>query len=193
MPLPEIASCFRVAFNWFNSTSGGNAENVMHFTCEAGEASDVGDAINATMTDDQLNFSSSLTVLQSLSITPLDGTTATLVYPISTIDGATPSSEGIPNSCAIVTAYTARRGRSYRGRVYLPYLSELASEVGHLKTAYRDSLQTGWAGWQARLEAQSPAVTWVVASYKHATAEAITSVHVQEIVGTQRRRQSQLR
>jgi len=67
------------------------------------------------------------------------------------------------------------------------------AESGKVKPAYLADLQGGWGDFQADLEGNAPPVTLVVASYKEEVANAVTSILVQPVLATQRRRQSQLR
>jgi len=193
MPLPEIPNVFRVAFNWENSASGGTAENVMHFLSETGDSEAVAAAINSHYSALMLSFTVPTTKCPSVSITPLDGTTATSTWSLAGVEGSLSAGEALPAVAVVATLYTALRGRSYRGRIYLPYVGESVAESGKVKPDYLADLQGGWGDFQADLEGNTPPVTLVVASYKEEVANAVTSILVQPVLATQRRRQSQLR
>lgn len=190
-PLPIIADTFRVAVNW-NSDSGQIAENVMHIRGAGKSAAEVGAELNAAAT--QTMFAPMVTTAgaNTATITPLDGSSATLEYEldlppfIGTTDG-----DFLPACAVIFTLYTALRGRSYRGRLFLPFVGEAAVDDGALVTPSASDLVDPWATFVTTLIGDGFAL--VVASYKLALATDVTHVVPQNFLGTQRRRQTRLR
>ena len=87
--------------------------------------------------------------------------------------------------------HTAKRGRSYRGRIYLPFITESSLSDGSLTGTIASDLQEIWEDFMEGLVTLG--VPLVVASYKHATAELVTGTSCLAAVGTQRRRQSRVR
>ncbi len=103
------------------------------------------------------------TALESIDITPLDGTSGAFHYTMSIV-GAAAMVALPPEVAEVLTIRTADRGRRARGRIYLPAFQNGASAAdGHivagtvtavLSAATSLSIDAGAAGWQ-----------WGVASY----------------------------
>jgi hypothetical protein len=189
--LPIIADTYRIAFIW--SGYGSNAVNVMHFRKAGSSAGAVGTSVIASWQLGQLQCVGNSSSIDTLHVTPLDGISAS-------VDLATGSAgkwvgfaagDVIPAQSGIVKLATASRGRSYRGRVFLPWTAESAATVGIMSAGIVTSLEFAWTAFLAALNAAG--VTWVIASYKHATAAPITTITVEQALGTQRRRQTRYR
>jgi hypothetical protein len=107
----------------------------------------------------------------------------------------------------ILTLKTAERGRRRTGRIFLGSISEDATNNGRVADAIITPLQAAWTTFLA--DATSAGIPLHVASYGHVNdptavppdpyptfapaSLAVTSVTVQSVLGTQRRRQSRLR
>lgn len=192
MALPVITDTYRVFFKWSHAASGQSAGNVMHFRKTASNAGAVGALIDGNVTANMWNPTSSGASVTELHITPLDGSTATF---IQTASGAkwTGGTTGdfIPGAAALVSLRTVRRGRSYRGRVYLPFVGESNQTNGALIAGSVTAVSTAWATFlNAMIAATCPLV---VASYRLASATDVASTVAETLLGTQRRRQSRLR
>lgn len=190
MPLPIIADTFRVAFNW--SASGQHAANVMHFRDASANAEAVAAHIDAVVTQAMWSTATSSSSVTSLEVTPLDGSSVTFLYPVSGLKWSGNASAGdwIPMAAGMVSLRTARRGRSYRGRVYLPFTAESGVTNGAVNFSLT-GWQTAWTNFIANITGSDTHL--VVASYTNATAEDVVSAIVETELGTQRRRQSRLR
>jgi hypothetical protein len=99
--------------------------------------------------------------------------------------------EYIPQAASIVKLRTAKRGRSYRGRIFLPFLPEGGQNNGTLNAGDVAQAQTAWDDFVVDIAGNDCSL--VVASYKHQTAEVVTTVLVEGEAATQRRRQSRNR
>lgn len=178
----------------WEGSNGETAENVMHFATE-GNASDVGNGLAANFDDlGLIDTVSSAAGVTGFSVTPLDGVSPTTEFPFVSPFTGPGNDQFIPNLAAVITLYTARRGRSYRGRIFLPFTAENrqnngftdpSTVIGHLADA--------WTELAADLIALTPGVFPVVASYLHRTSEPVTLYKPQHVYGTQRRRQSRNR
>jgi hypothetical protein len=190
-PLPVIANTYRVAFNWTNDANAQIAENVMHFIAPGSSALAVAEAIDGAVTSAMFQTIASNAGCDTLSVTPLDGTSATLNY-TTTSEHFTGSASGdfSPASAVVVSLGTGLRGRSHRGRLYLGFTAEGVISDGSIEAGTASSLQAAWLAFIDELDA---GVTWAVASYKLATAQAVSSVGVKAAIGTQRRRQTRVR
>jgi hypothetical protein len=194
--LPIIADVFRVAMNW-TEPGGQTATNVMHFRDVAGgnTASDLMTALDAHVTANMWLAVFTGAVVTDVAITPLDGTSATDHF-----QPATPShwtgqngADFVPAGSAILKLATTKRGRSHRGRVFLPFLPESSQTKGVLDSTQEAATTTNWTTFLHALEGATPAWDWVVASYKLATADAVVVVSCEPMIATQRRRQGRLR
>lgn len=189
-PLPVIANVMRVAFTWSDTVGGRTAENVMHFRAGTVTAAELATYLDGIVSAGMWNQTVTTVGVTQLDITPLDGTSATYTFATgrpAKWSGAISAGDIIPAGAAIVKLQTAKRGRSYRGRVYLPFVAEGANDSGTLHSTDVDALQSAWSAFLTTTE--SGDVAWVVASYVHATAEDIIAVTAEAELGTQRRRQ----
>jgi hypothetical protein len=189
--LPIIPNCYRVAFVWSGYSS--SAINVMHFVKPASSSSAVASIILTDWQAGMLTPVGNSASIDTLHITPLDGTTASSDYATGSSGKwvGTQSGDVIPAQAAVVKLSTPLRGRSRRGRVFLPWIAEVSSTVGVMSTGLTTTTETAWNAFLTALNAS--ALTWSVASYKLSSSYAITGVTVEAALGTQRRRQTRYR
>lgn len=189
MPLPVIADVFRCSFEWTNSDTGLSATNVMHFANSGATPADIAADIDASVTATMWSPCDNHSHVREIDITPLDGTSVT--FPFVTGSGAKYSGQQtshsiVPQACSLIKLLTAKRGRSYRGRVYIPWTSEDGMTNGHTDPANVAILNTAWHDfWTAMSAAGSPLV---IASYKLATAENVIASVCETFLATQRKR-----
>lgn len=188
-PLPEIADVYRVALNWQHSDYGWTATNVMHFRKSGGDASDVYDTLDSNVTAAMWEVAPEHAHIHSVDVTPLDGTGATytgLTGDASKWSGPIASGLSTPQVCALVKLNTAKRGRSFRGRVYIPWASEQNVTAGQVDSANVTAAQAAWTAFIADMDGDSCQL--VVASYVLASAEDVLTALYERDVATQRRR-----
>jgi hypothetical protein len=128
--------------------------------------------------------------IHSLQITPLDGSSVSFPFDTGSPakwSGTCTTNAPVPNVANIVKLLTAKRGRSYRGRVYLPWVDEDRQGAGKVDAGTLVTLQAAWVAFNAAIIADG--WEWVVASYALATAEPVVAVLAETFVATQRRRQ----
>lgn len=202
VPLPVIANVFRCALNW---TAGSQtAVNVIHiFVDPTGTQapSEVFEALDDFVTQAMWTPVSSSAGVASVDITPLDGVTATASFSTAGAARWTGSEGGDIQvaPAAIVKMQTALRGRSHRGRIFLPFLGEGATSGGQLVGGRDVTTTAAWAAFQTALQGDAVSRAVVVAAYdrRHAGAGAaahfVTSFLCELELGTQRRRQGRLR
>lgn len=116
-----------------------------------------------------------------------------------TVQSGSHSTNRLPTFCALVnTLRTAKSGRSYRGRIYVPITSLLLGADGQadsitlstIATATRDMLDA----WNA-LNLSAVGVTaqaCVVASFSKGTTTPITAVHLDSLMDVQHRREDKI-
>lgn len=187
-PLPVIANVYRCALNW--SSVGQHAENVIHLRLSAGNASQVMLGLNDAMSENLWAPVTSNARIDTVSITPLDGSTPTETFTTSGAPwGGGTSGSWSPATAGIVSLATSLRGRSYRGRIYMPFIADTANDDGVMASGSLAIARDAWPLFQAAL---TGGVEHVVASYKHATAQLVTIYTVKAGLGTVRRRQTRV-
>ena len=145
MPLPVIADIFRVALKW-QATSGLSAPvNVMHFRAPASTSADVWTALDAHTTSAMFGETGDYCVVNEVDITPLDGSSLTSLNPTggaSNWAGPASAVDPVPQVAALLKITTNVRGRSYRGRLYLPWCREDVIATGKLAPSVVASMNT---------------------------------------------------
>ena len=191
-PLPIITNVFRTTLNW-QITGGPAAHTVMHFNCATGGTAAVFAALSTNVTSTMWMAQIGTCLITSVSILPLDGIAATVIYSTGsgTKWGGPQVGDYVVAPSVLVKLTTGARGPSHRGRAFLPYPAEAAIANGALSGSTQGSMQTAWNTFYTAMS--SAAVIPVVASYKHSTATNVQSYFVENLLGSQRRRQSRLR
>jgi hypothetical protein len=187
--LPIIAGVQRVAFHW-TTAGGASAINVMYF--RATTEATCFTALDANATSGMWTLVSNGYSVTQLIITPLDGSSATVTHPTTGAKwtGGT-AGDYIPNLALIVKETTGKRGKSYRGRIYLPAITEASQINGVLTPATVTTMQTAWNTFYTAMSTAT--VIPCVVSQKLGTAENVTTFTVEPMAATQRMRLSRLR
>lgn len=190
MALPVIASVYRCAFNWTNDLVPGlAATNVMHFKKTGSDALTVAGIIESHMNSGLLAHTSQHSAITSVDVTPLDGSTLTLPYkPVTAAnwDGGVTSTSILPQVACVIKLRTQKRGRSFRGRVFLPWVCEEAVIQGKIEASNVANMTTAWTTFLAAMGSDS--CNLGVASYLHSTFEPVVLATCENFTGTQRRR-----
>jgi len=176
--------------HWTAPASGLSAVNVMHFRKASGTSLDLYTKLDSHVAAGMWGTVSHLASIDTVTVTPLDGGTLSLTNFTGSPTkwaGAGGSGDFIPQACTVVKFVTAKRGRSYRGRLFLPFVPEASQAQGDLVHGDVDAETAAWATFIAAMVSDS----WhpVVASYLHSTAEDILGVQAEYRTATQRRRQ----
>jgi hypothetical protein len=174
------------------------ATNVIHIHDLAGghTSSDIMTTLDAAASGGMWACVVPTAQVTDVGITPLDGTTATQHF-----TPATPShwtgqngTQFVPQVAVVVKLSTGDRGRSKRGRIFLPFVAESSIDNGFLDATQAAAMQTEWNDFQDDLGASAVSCLLVVASYKLASqTTAVEPIQVETVLGTQRRRQGRLR
>jgi hypothetical protein len=141
------------------------------------------------------NMSGSSAAIGQFDITPLDGVSATKTYtPVtpSHWQGAT-GGDVSPQTAGILKFTTANRGRSHRGRMFMPFPAESQTAFGQYVDGTPTTAANAWNIFAAAMLANSPSFVLVVASYKLESAQVVTGIHGELSTGTQRRRNTRAR
>ena len=138
---------------------------------------------------------SSSTALESVTVTDMSAEDSIQhVETLLTPSAGTATGGDLPsNVAAVVTFYTGLVGRSHRGRVYNPGLTDAQVATNTLSVSYVSNMLTAWAEFKLALSALD--VTHVVASFQHNNAPRVSGVAttiieygMNNVVDTQRRR-----
>lgn len=191
MTLPVIADVFRVAFEWKQTDDATlRATNVMHFHAPSKDPTDVAASITDNVNFAMWAHTSSHSEIFRFDVTPLDGSSLTVPFPVTdetNFKGSAGTGEVIPQVACIVKLLTNHRGRSYRGRVFLPWVVEEALDYGNIASSNVTTMNTAWVAFLAAMQADS--VNLCVASYKLALYTNVAAVQVENLSGTIRKRQ----
>jgi hypothetical protein len=191
MPLPTITDTFRCVLNWTGQSWSTNAVNVIHIRMPSADSGDVFTMLDGDVTSAMWGHTENNIGVESVDITPLDGSSASENFPTglpSKWKGAqTGGFDPVPQVAAIIKLGTALRGRSYRGRIYLPWPVENQILAGQLNSVTVGTMNSAWSTFLGAVIADLAEL--VVASYKNSTAEAVTSAECETFLGTVRRRQ----
>lgn len=111
-------------------------------------------------------------------------------------EAGTMSGSSVPlNACAVISARTARRGRSFRGRNYLSGLTDaiLGSSMNAITSGHASALAGAWASLRGTLDGHG--LDHVIASKQHngqvvspADVNEVTAYVVDTLIDSQRRR-----
>lgn len=193
MPLPVIANTYRVTWNFLPSR-GVTPRIVQHFLCPGDNVDYVGAAIVGACVDNMFNPMPQSFEPPTIDILPLDGVTPTRQFDLDPLQNLCQGAEEMsPASAAIISLRTDQRGPQGRGRSYVGPVAEASMENGQLEVADRVAMEDAWADFLSALAALDPEVLLVVASYAHEEAYPVQTLNHEIVLGTQRRRQSQLR
>jgi hypothetical protein len=191
MPLPIIADTYRVAFRW-TGPNGAHAVNVMHFLQSSTTAAAVANTIDANVTANMWRSTTTGVICQDITVTPLDGSSASFVHVNTGAKWAGPGSgDVIPAMAFLIKCQTLFRGRNRRGRIFLPFVNEAGQSNGVLTPADVTAGQTAWNTFLTAMVAAG--LQPVVASYVLSSQVPISSYVYEGIAATMRPRQSRLR
>ena len=188
--LPVISNTWRVSFSWHNDNTPHTAANVMHFRKGGGSSAALWTSLDSHVTTAMFTMQPNYAHVTEVDITPLDGTGLTVPNATGSPtkwSGNGGSGDFIPAMANIIKMLTAKRGRSYRGRIFLPWVLEGMQSNGTLSGNNVTTTSGAWATFLTAMIGDGYAP--VVASYLHATAEDITALTCESAGATVRRRQ----
>lgn len=188
-PLPTISDTYRVNLQWANTDTSRQANNVIHVRASGASPLSVATAIDTCVAAQMWQFQNADSRVVQMNVTPLDGSGVTLPVIIPSAakwTGFQTGGDMNPATCNIVKLVTGKRGRSYRGRVYLPWVTDGVQTNGILNSSALAGAQTAWVAFHTALTAAG--FDWVVASYKLETADDVVGVLCESHTATQRRR-----
>lgn len=188
-PLPIITNVYRCTLNWQAGTQ--EAANVLHFGPTSASESQIATALDAHVTAAMMETISSNAHAVTVDITRLDGVSPTVQAALANWDGGG-GTEYIPGGPVVLSLQTAVRGKSHRGRTFLPFTAETKQNNGQLAVTSLPTFEAAWNTFITAMQAHSPGIPWCVASYKLATSDIVTHVTVRDTLATMKRRQNRV-
>lgn len=190
--LPVIEDVFRCAIRSISAGSGYayNVINVRATTLTQGQVGAALATLVANGDSPWTNAMANVASTQDVTVTPLDGVSSAITYPITGGAGAN-TSESLVASSLIVSLRTGLRGPRNRGRIYIPFTAETIVDGGYVNATPLGAIRTGMNAWLTELD--TAGMQLVVASYKYGTYHLVESAIVEQLLATQRRRQDRLR
>lgn len=202
---PFVPASDTIKFEMFFALFGQVVETIYHFTT----ATDLTPAFLATVASDffdiwkasfgpnlssKLNFTGCRATSQETSSAP-----SYLFVPATVLPGAVADTDPIPGSaCLVMTNRTAKRGRSYRGRNYIPGIPSTvtdATDGNFVPNSYVSDLLDSHADFMTALIGSYPDFEHVVVSRFQngaflgtAIKTPVTSVSANNYIDSQRRR-----
>lgn len=190
MPLPIVANLFLVRLHWTSNQAPRAAVNDLFIHDDAGghTGNDVYTALNANIFRAMWENVNSTAVVDKVITTKLDGTAASVDHATGStitwtgVGGTDPILQG----CQVVTLRTGFRGRSRRGRIYLPWIAEDTQASGTIDSTRTATCQTNWDTFRANMK--TAGFPLHVCSRLHNDSVEVSSITVQPFLKTQRRR-----
>lgn len=197
-PLPTIAHTYRVTLTSTSSTKPPvhNTFHILDFTDPdpsiiAGYVQTA--LVNANVDNLIQGLPTDYSVTQIAAL-PLDGVTAAHVQATTgSVPAGLQSGDIIPEASVVITLYSAHRGPSGRGRVYIGPLTESVVTNGVPLASMVATMTTAWQNLRSNILAAATSPIVVVASYANSVAHEVTSIAGKPYQGTQRRRLTRLR
>jgi hypothetical protein len=192
-PLPVIAGAFRVALRWTNGSGSQHAVNVVHIDGGSATENDIFTLLDSHVVANLWAPVSTQCSVEQVDVTRLDGTSATQSFRTGTPTKWTgmASTDYSPQVAALVKLTTVSRGRSHRGRIFLPFVGEDVQSLGVITPPSGSNWQSNWTDFLAALVTAGKPL--VVASYKLASMETVSHATTELFSATQRRRQERVR
>src|SRR5690349_16533856 len=191
MPLPTIADVYRVAIDYGNAANLLTATNVIHVRAPASDETAVFNALNARVTTEMWDPCTNQLTTNEVVVTKLDGTPDGIVFAGGSLSGEWRTDFGsddfMPQGCALIKLSSSATGRSGRGRVYLPFISELKQSGGSVDPTSVTTCTSAWNDFIGNL-GEMDGVFVCVASYLHSTSSDVVASRCESAIATQRRR-----
>lgn len=194
MPLPVIADIYRIAIEWGPPYHAVNVLNVK--STGSPSEHDVAatlDTANAGTSHNLYEFGPSGVGVTKFSVTKLDGVSGAVDFVPAHWPTGGGGSDCIPNMAACLSLKTGLRGPSHRGRLFVGPVAESTQTSGVLSPTGVANMLAAWQYLFDQIELGTPSLLPGVASYKHATWSPLTSISIDPVATTQRRRLSRLR
>lgn len=191
MGFSPIANTAKVAIEGHNGLTLVPIANILHASCGSSPTQTylqtMADAVRDAVVLDLNTWPSDYTCDQVV-VTDLNTATGPQAVSSSGPIAGTGDTMNATQACGLVKHTTAKRGRSYRGRSYLPIPADTLLTGGLLDATIIDRLDDLFENIQTKLAGLSPASELVIGSRKLGTSEAITLSKTETTTATQRRR-----
>jgi hypothetical protein len=190
MPLPVITDIWQVKFVYSSPSVPREATNDFYVKDTTGGLVGPGvfALIDANVTASMFQFMPASASVITVRLTPLDGVSAGVDFATGSPAkwSGTATGDIIPQGAAVLTLRTALGGRSFRGRLYLPWVTEASQANGVLLAAAVSGLSSAWTTYGTALSAAS--LIPQVVSKRLGVATEVTNYVGRPFLRTQRRR-----
>jgi hypothetical protein len=145
------------------------------------------------MTESMFSVLSEAFTLDSMSITPLDGTSATETAPFGVTFTGQATGQVIFNLSGCLLFSTTRRGARGRGRMFIgPTTEDINQGNNGWTSTVRNNLVTAWQDFQDGLTSEDPVISLGVASYAHADFHGVTAISTADLLRSTKSRLNQV-
>lgn len=190
LPLPIVTDVYLCRLVFSDANAPREAVCDLYFKDSAGghTGDDLFTAFAASVRRDQWALQKTTTKLTNVKTTKLDGSAASRDHLTDSNVKWTGqlSGELILQGANVVTVRTGFRGRSRRGRIYLPWVAEDGQSAGTLLSASVSAAQTAWSSFLADMV--TAGYPPHVVSPLHGDSVQAVSYTVRPYLKTQRRR-----
>lgn len=184
---------FSVTLQWIDD-DGRKAYNTFHVKCTAGTtAADVAAAVTAGPGNDALGPVSGHAAVREITVrNQFDETDAAVVATgLTGWTGGGGTGDYTPGMCAVLRSHTATAGRSGRGRMFLPFMTEAAVLKGRLTGDAATLTAPAWETWFGALSAGDHNIRHTVWSEVNGTGHVVTSESLNPRPGWRRKQLAQ--
>jgi len=192
-PLPSINYVYQVTLD-FGTSAGVTPRNVLHVNAASFSPTEqqVATAVRTAIAVNCFNALQMSYSCAEMKVIKLDGSSPTQICGVTGFSGSASGDEHLAE-CAVVSLRGAFRGPAHRGRIYIGPVGDGAMSSGQLVGGTASACQTAWNTFLTNLVGGTPSLSLVVLSRKHGYFTTVTNCSVSTIIGTQRRRNNQLR
>jgi hypothetical protein len=194
MGFVAIANTAKVEILGHNTDSLVPIATIMHITCGATPTqsllAEYAEAINDAYNDSSINVAYPNNYNRdNVTVTDLNSVSGPQAVDTGASGVGGADAMTAPQACALLKLTTAKRGRSYRGRVYFPIPGDvLTTGDGNVSSGQITHILAWYDAMASNLAGASTASSFVVASRKLGTSQVVTGRAVEPTVATQRRR-----
>jgi hypothetical protein len=185
-----IPGCCKVECVGHDNFDGRPIVNVLHASCGTSptlaQLTAIGAAVSSTFSSHAGAFPDTYT-FDNVVVTDLNSSSGPQAVVLVALAGS--GGDAVPAECGVVELYSSLRGRSYRGRVYIPIANNVTFvDGGGTTTGWQTAILSYFTALQAAIVAVSAGFSLVIASRKLGTWEAVQSVAARVLLGWIRRR-----
>jgi len=197
VPFPPVTDGASALFVFHNADGKPNRVNTLHFAAATSGSTlaELATVLNANLTSDMWGLMSNADTCTDVLLTDLRSGGGQSNLHLGTPIVGEGSGHYLPNSCGLIKLTTDTRGRSYRGRVYIPDLAESFTVNGLITPGNQASTSAAWVLFANALVSDGKWALAVCTRYENnvrrnpGRVTQVTNAACESRVATQRRRQ----